>query len=164
MYYHIQSQQIISDLPGSAFNSSGTLVQGLSNFDTTIIADCGFLTVRSDTTQPANTIEDYSSRVVSIDYPYVDITRVWVPEPLIVPQSISARQIRLWMVDNNISLTSVKSAINSIVDETLREKTMVEWEYAPYIERDHPLINTIGQMLGLTEQQIDQGFISASKL
>ena len=46
----------------------------------------------------------------------------------------------------------------------LKQKTLVEWEYAPYIERNHPLIDTLGSALGLTSEQIDQGFITASQL
>jgi hypothetical protein len=82
----------------------------------------------------------------------------------VVPESISARQVRLWLIDNDISLTSVEAAIDTIVNEKLREKTRVEWEYAPYIERNHPLIESLGQYLGLSPEQIDQGFVIASQL
>lgn len=84
--------------------------------------------------------------------------------PVGAPQTISARQVRLWLIDNNISLTGVEAAIDSIVDEKLREKTRVEWEFAPYIDRNHSLVNTIGQILGLNADQIDQAFIVASQL
>jgi hypothetical protein len=87
-----------------------------------------------------------------------------MPTPVIAPQTISARQIRLWLIDNNISLTSVENAINGIVDEKLREKTLVEWEFAPYVERGHPLLDTLGEALGLTSEQIDAAFMAASQL
>lgn len=164
MYYDINNQQVIEVLPGSATNSSGVLVQGLSGFDANTIADCGFLTVRSSTPQPENTIEDISQRNVSVDYPYADITRVWVSTPIVVPSTVSARQIRLWLIDNGIALSSVENAINTMEDEILKQKTLVEWEYAPYIERNHPLVNVLGEMLGLNAEQIDQGFIAASQL
>jgi hypothetical protein len=85
-------------------------------------------------------------------------------EPVLVPQTISARQIRLWLIKNNIPLTSIDSAIDSINDQMVKDSIRVEWEYAPYVERNHPWINNIGSLLGLTSEQIDQAFIEASQL
>lgn len=164
MYYNTNNQTITNSIPKSIKLSNGTLITGNIS-DPAILADAGYLTVRSDTPdQPENTIEDVSSRVVNVDGNFVDIVRTWVPTPIIPPQTISARQIRLWLIDNNISLTSVENAINGIVDEKLREKTLVEWEFAPYVERDHPLLDTLGEALGLTSEQIDAAFVAASQL
>jgi hypothetical protein len=164
MYYNTNNQTITNNIPKSIRLSNGTLITGNIN-DPTILADAGYLTVRSDTPdQPENTIEDVSSRVVNVDGNFVDIVRTWMPTPVIAPQTISARQIRLWLIDNNISLTSVENAINGIVDEKLREKTLVEWEFAPYVERGHPLLDTLGEALGLTSEQIDAAFMAASQL
>jgi len=164
MYYNTNNQTITNNIPKSIRLSNGTLITGNIN-DPTILADAGYLTVRSDMPdQPENTIEDVSSRVVNVDGNFVDIVRTWMPTPVIAPQTISARQIRLWLIDNNISLTSVENAINGIVDEKLREKTLVEWEFAPYVERGHPLLDTLGEALGLTSEQIDAAFMAASQL
>ena len=35
---------------------------------------------------------------------------------------------------------------------------------APYVERSHPLIETIGGFLNLTSEQIDNAFVEASLL
>jgi hypothetical protein len=135
------------------------------NLDISILAEGGYYTVRSDSPpQPDNTVENISQRVVDLDKPYVDIIRTWITAPIIVPENISARQVRLWLIDNNIDLNNVVNIINTIEDPILRQKTQVEWEYAPYIERYHPLIDTLGAALGLTSEQIDQGFIIASQL
>jgi hypothetical protein len=40
----------------------------------------------------------------------------------------------------------------------------VEWEYAPYIERSHPMLGPLGAALGLTDEQIDEAFVSAAAL
>jgi hypothetical protein len=77
---------------------------------------------------------------------------------------VSARQVRLWLIQNGISLQSVYDAINTIEDPSLRDSVAVEWEYAPYIERSHPMLIPLGQNLGLTEPQIDQAFIEASNI
>jgi hypothetical protein len=162
MFY--KDNNILLNGPSSVTLSNGTLVTGPIT-DINILADAGYLTVRNDEpTQPENTMEDLSQRVVNVDGNYVDITRVWVVIPVSVPETISARQIRLWLIGNNISLASVEAVINSIEDVQLRERTLVEWEYAPYIERNHPLLEALASSLGLTNEQIDQGFIDGSQL
>lgn len=88
----------------------------------------------------------------------------WIQYTQTVPESISARQIRLWLINNGIQLTQVDEAINNIQDPTTRETTKVEWEYAPYVERNHAMLGPLAQALGLSQQQIDQAFISAQYL
>jgi hypothetical protein len=81
-----------------------------------------------------------------------------------VPTSVSARQIRLWLVRHGISLVQVETAINAIPDQMQRDLVRVEWEYAPYVERTHPMLIPLAAALGLTEQQVDQAFIEASNI
>jgi hypothetical protein len=85
-------------------------------------------------------------------------------EPVLPEPRISARQVRLWLIQNGISLQAVTDAINTIEDPVLRDSVAVEWEYAPYIERSHPMLVPLAQNLGLTESQIDQAFIEASSI
>jgi len=164
MYYNTNNQQLLNNAPTSITLNNGTKITG-QNLDANILANAGYLTVRNDSPpQPENTNEDISQRVVNIDGDFVDIVRTLIPVPVFIPENISARQVRLWLIDNNIDLNNVVNIINTIEDPILRQKTLVEWEYAPYIERHHPLINTLGSALGLTSEQIDQGFITASQL
>jgi hypothetical protein len=81
-----------------------------------------------------------------------------------VPQSVTATQIRVWLVKSGVSLSSIDSAIADIQDTQERELARVYWEYAPYIERTNPLVSAIGTSLGMTSSQIDQGFREASLL
>jgi len=85
----------------------------------------------------------------------------WVLITSPVPESVSARQIRLWLINNGIQLSQVEDAINSIDDPIARETIKVEWEYAPYVERNHPMLVPLAQALGLTENQVDTAFIEA---
>lgn len=164
MLYDIKNETLLASAPSTLVLDNGTLITG-SISDIQVLANAGYYTVRNDSpTQPENTIEDVSLRTVSLDKPYVDVTRVWITPPVVVPQSISPRQIRLWFIQNNIPLSTVENAINSIEDNILRETTKVEWEYSPYVERNHPMINTLGAILGLTPEIIDQAFITASNL
>jgi hypothetical protein len=82
----------------------------------------------------------------------------------VVPESVSARQIRLWLVRHGISLSQVETAIDSIQDIMQRDSVRVEWEYAPYVERSHPMLVPLASALGLTEQQVDIAFIEASSI
>lgn len=164
MYYNINTQTLVNDYPKSLILSNGTVITG-ENFDTNILTNAGYLMVRSDTpSQPANSVESVAQRIVNIDGDYVDIIRTWVILPAQVPENISARQVRLWLLNNGIQLSQVENAIDTISDPLLRESTRVEWEYAPYIERHHPLIDSLAVYLGLTPEQIDEGFIAASEL
>jgi hypothetical protein len=79
-----------------------------------------------------------------------------------VPDSVSARQIRLWLVRHGISLAAVDAAIDAIPDQLQRDSVRVEWDYAPYVERSHPMLVPLAAALGLTEQQVDQAFIEAA--
>ena len=165
MYYNTRTSQLIESVPLNGYFEDGTLVQGLNLADTETQKLCGIVSVKSDSpAQPENTVEDTSQRQIVIEDDGVLVIRVWIPTPLVVPSRISPRQIRLWLVTNNISLATVDSTIESITDEILKEKTKIEWEFSPYIERDHPMINTIGVALGLTNEQIDMAFIDASQL
>lgn len=88
----------------------------------------------------------------------------WIEPDPIGPQTVSARQIRLWLIRNNIQLNQIDSAIENIQDPLIKQTVKIEWEYAPYIERNHPWLVPLAQSLGLNEEQIDQAFREASLL
>lgn len=81
-----------------------------------------------------------------------------------VPESITATQIRLWLFRKGISPDGVAAAIAGIADESARGEAMIQWEYAPYIERSHPLVEAIAATLGMSPSQVDEAFIEASSL
>jgi hypothetical protein len=81
-----------------------------------------------------------------------------------VPESVSARQIRLWLIRQGISLSQVGAAIDAIPDQLQRDSVRVEWDHAPYVERAHPMLVPLAEALGLTAEQVDQAFIEASTI
>lgn len=168
MYYNTRTNELLSMVPPNGHFADGTLVQGLDLADMETQRLCGILPVKSDTpAQPENTVEDVSQRQIAVEDDGAIVVRVWVSAPAVplnVPSSISPRQIRLWLVEHGISLTTVDNAINGIGDELLREKTKIEWEFSPYVERNHPMIDALGSALGLSQEQIDQAFIEASSI
>ena len=85
-----------------------------------------------------------------------------IPSTVPVPASVTARQIRLWLITHGVSLASVDAAISGIADQMQRDLVRAEWEYAPYVERTHPMLGVLGQALGLDESGIDSAFREAS--
>ena len=81
-----------------------------------------------------------------------------------VPESVSARQIRLWLVRQGISLAAVDAAIDAIPDQLQRDSVRVEWDYAPYVERAHPMLAPLAAALGMSEAQVDQAFVDAATI
>jgi hypothetical protein len=88
----------------------------------------------------------------------------WVLPPQPVPESVTARQIRLWLVRHGVSLAQVDAAIDAIQDALAREEARVEWDYAPYVERSHPMLVPLAAALGLDESQVDDAFRQASTI
>jgi len=86
-----------------------------------------------------------------------------VPTPP-VPSSVTARQIRLWLVSHGVSLAAVEAAVDGIPDQQQRELVRVEWEYAPYVERSHPMLVPLAAALGLSEAQVNAAFREAATL
>jgi hypothetical protein len=83
------------------------------------------------------------------------------PDPL---RPLTARQLRLGLVLNGISLSSVEAAIDAIEDGTDREVARIEWEYETIFERSHPFIDWLGAALGLTPEQVDDMWTEAAAL
>lgn len=85
----------------------------------------------------------------------------WVIPAPVVPESVTARQIRLWLIQHGYSLAAVDAAIDAIADQAQRDIVRVEWEYAPYVERAHPMLLPLAAALGLSPAQVDQAFSEA---
>lgn len=96
------------------------------------------------------------------ELPPVNNTQVWelvkLPEPVEeVPFSITPAQARLILLEENL-LDAVEEHIKT------NKSDEIIWNYAIAIERQSPLIASVGSLLGLTNEQIDDLFIRASKL
>ena len=85
--------------------------------------------------------------------PYVE------PEPLPepIPQVITMRQARLQLLEVGL-LDDVEAFV------ALDRKSQIEWEYANEVYRESPLIESVKGALSLTDEQIDEMFLKASKL
>lgn len=77
------------------------------------------------------------------------------PLPDVPMPPLTARQFRLGLVLNGFTPDQVTAAIQAMPDEQDKAVAKVEWEYASQFERDHHLIEQVGAVLGLDEDQID---------
>jgi hypothetical protein len=93
-----------------------------------------------------------------------DATSTSVQYTGVVPPSVTARQIRLWLVRHGVGLAAVDAAIDAIPDAQVREECRVEWDYAPYVERAHPMLVPLAAALGLDEAQVDEAFRQAATI
>ena len=81
-----------------------------------------------------------------------------------VPEKISNLQLRSQLILQGFDLNLIEQTFNRISDATQRELIITAWEYATNFYRNNPMIVTMGNLLGLTSEQVDEIFIKASKL
>lgn len=78
--------------------------------------------------------------------------------PPTVPNSVTARQVRLLLLQNNL-LDEVEAMI-----QTQNQSVKIQWEYATRFERNDPLLNQMAETLNISQEELDQFFIEASKI
>jgi len=76
---------------------------------------------------------------------------------------VTPRQIRQALVLSGITTKQIDDAFN-MLKEPLRSLAKVEWEYSISFQRNRPLVNQVGMVLGWTQKQIDDLWILAGKL
>jgi len=76
-----------------------------------------------------------------------------------VPSTVTAWQIRRWLIGNGYTLAQVSAVIDAIPDAAQREAVRIDWEYAPYVERNHPMLVPLSAALGIDD--LDAAFIAA---
>lgn len=80
-----------------------------------------------------------------------------------VPLSVTRRQAKQALLLAGL-LNNVQPAINAITDDTQRALIQIEWDDSQTFERYRPALIALGSGLGLTSEQLDQLFITASSL
>ena len=78
-----------------------------------------------------------------------------------VPQEITMRQARLVLLEHGL-LANVQTAINSL-PEPNKTKAQIEWDYSNALQRDNSFVTVLGTALGLTDEDIDNLFLSLAK-
>lgn len=80
-----------------------------------------------------------------------------------VPETVSRRQLRLALVLSSFDLSIIDGVINQL-PEPNRSFALIAWNDAIVFERKDALLNQLAGRLGLSEDNLDDLFINASKL
>jgi hypothetical protein len=65
-------------------------------------------------------------------------------------------QVRAWMIRGGLDPDLVPTIIAQVVpDGPERKEALMRWDYAVRVPRDFPLVDKIGEKMGLTPEQID---------
>lgn len=85
------------------------------------------------------------------------------PGPPPIPQVISRRQLKEWLIRNDLYDTVVY--IIAQIEDPLEERIALNWwTEAAEIERWHPMVLQITTTLGMNEEQVDDAFRAAGQL
>jgi hypothetical protein len=79
-----------------------------------------------------------------------------------VPPTVTAWQIRRWLIANGYTLAQVSAIIDAIPNASEREAVRIDWEYAPYVDRTHPMLEPMAAALGV--EDLDTAFIEAERI
>lgn len=85
-----------------------------------------------------------------------------IAKPLPVPQVVTMRQARLALLAAG-KLNDVSTAIDQLPSPQ-KEAAHIEWEFSSTVERNRPLVQALGPLLGLTEEELDNLFRMAETL
>jgi hypothetical protein len=114
-------------------------------------------------------IPEYNTETQEIveSTPIVESDRVrktWQVVDIVVPVP---DEIPLWAFRTAIRKAELKESVEALLNalpEPNRTDALEHYEYGNFIVRHHPLIAALAFQLGLTEKQVDDIFIFASKL
>jgi hypothetical protein len=76
---------------------------------------------------------------------------------------ITARQIRLQLVIEGVSLAQIDAALDQLPSPD-KELAKIEWEYANEFDYNNPLIHQVAAMLGLNSESLQQFWQEAMSL
>lgn len=111
--------------------------------------------IHSEVAPPAGIAQWQDGWTVLDEYP---------PAPVIIPSVVTMAQARKALILGGISIASVNTAIDGINDATERELAQTDWEYSATVRRDSALVTSLGPILDLTDEQIDDLFLLADTL
>lgn len=82
----------------------------------------------------------------------------------LVPASVTRRKACQALLLSGITKEMVTTALQNIPDPLERGLAMIEWEDSLEFERNRPLVAAVGTLFGLTDEQLDELFITAGNL
>ena len=79
------------------------------------------------------------------------------------PDSVTRKQLKLQLTLSGFNMSTIDTAINSL-PEPNKSIALISWNDSSEFDRNNPLLQALASMLGLTDSELDQIFIDASKL
>jgi hypothetical protein len=80
-----------------------------------------------------------------------------------VPVSISQMKLRKQLILSGISISSIDTLIHQLPQPN-KDLIYTMWEYAVVFDRINPELNAMAEMLGITQEQLDDIFIKGNEL
>lgn len=77
---------------------------------------------------------------------------------------VTPRQFKLALLGIGITPDIVEAQLATITNDMVRIAAQIEWREASVFKRSHPLVSQVNQMLGGTEQMLDDLFIAAQEI
>ena len=81
----------------------------------------------------------------------------------IVPQTARSMNFRLVLIQNGISMQSVYDLIDSLPTPQ-NQLAYQMFEYATHYDRNNAMVNGLAQMMGVSQEQLDDFFIQSENL
>jgi len=104
------------------------------------------------------TLTDLSWVDPALGYADTGFVPVDIPDPVEVPQSISRMQAKQALLAAG-QLSAVEAAMASAPPAV-----QIYWSDASHFHRDHPVLEQMGQALGMSSDDLDQLFIAAAQI
>ena len=79
------------------------------------------------------------------------------------PDSVTRKQLKLQLTLSGFNMSTIDSAINSL-PEPNRSIALISWNDSSEFDRNNTLLQVMASMLGISDSELDQIFIDASKL
>lgn len=163
-----QVQKLTTDLAAktSKYDAEVAKVTALTTEKATLTTEKATLTTEkatltSDLATANATIGQLQARITELEQAVIDLT----PPP--APLSITRYQCDEWLTSANLLQPDqeVEDLIIAIVaDPEERRKALKRWKLGIAILRNDPMIETLGQLLGLSTEQLDAAFLVASQI
>jgi len=103
--------------------------------------------VAADPVANTDTIVSSTISIVNGRPKTINTTRPLAPSDF----PLTARQLRLGLIRNNVSLSTVQSVINGIPDPQTKDEYQVYWEYSTTINWEHPVTQALIAAVGITQ-------------
>ena len=84
------------------------------------------------------------------------------PQP--VPESVSASQARVRLIQTGVGMEAIDEAIGRIEDATTRESVRAWWHYEYPLRRDSPMLARWAGACGFSDAQLDDLFRGAAEV